>query len=152
MPTLHSPHPLQSPQCSYVPAHIDTTVPPGSHYKVRIPTMQAASNAALAGGSPPRQVRIPPSQGPLQCVTPLSFPGRKTAQYRYNCVVQSHIEPFSLSPDASKPPLHAQSTFDRDPYKPANKPLCEPVPLHKQVTLPSLVNPAQGRTAAPQTI
>ena len=28
-----------------------TTVPPGNHYKVRIRTMQAASNAALAGGS-----------------------------------------------------------------------------------------------------
>ena len=51
MPTLHSPHPLQSPQCSYVPAHMATTVSPGNHYKVRMPTMQAASNAALAGGS-----------------------------------------------------------------------------------------------------
>ena len=34
-----------------IPAHMATTVQPGNHYKVRMPTMQAASNAALAGGS-----------------------------------------------------------------------------------------------------
>lgn len=34
-----------------IPAHMATTVSPGNHYKVRMPTMQAAINAALAGGS-----------------------------------------------------------------------------------------------------
>lgn len=34
-----------------IPVRMATTVPPGNHYKARIRTMQAASNAALAGGS-----------------------------------------------------------------------------------------------------
>lgn len=30
---------LHSPPYSYIPVRMATTVPPGSHYKVRIPTM-----------------------------------------------------------------------------------------------------------------
>lgn len=48
-----------------IPARMVTTVPPGNHYKVRMPTMQAANNSAIAEQvAAPRQVRIPPRKAP----------------------------------------------------------------------------------------
>lgn len=54
-------------QSHNIPAHMATTVPPGNHYKVWIPTMQAAINAALAGGSNLAKQRCLIAR-PLQCV------------------------------------------------------------------------------------
>ena len=93
-----------------------------------------------------------PSQRPLQCVTTASQQEHKPTHYRCNLVVQSHIEPFLLSPDTSKADTTHPQPLIEALCKPANKPLCEPVHLPNQVTLPSPVNPVQSRIAASQTI
>ena len=107
-----------------------TTVPPGNHYKVRIRTMQAASNAALAGGSSSTKQGHPIAKAPAMRYSGILVRDKPT-QYRCNCGVQGHIEPFLLSPDTSKADTTHRQPLIEALCKPANKPLCEPVPLHK---------------------